>query len=116
MAAVKHCFTLTKQLYDLVNETVEEEDRDEQIRQIDLLLSQREEILPEIQPPFSAEEKELGRQIVGYNQLIDTKLKSLRTRIQVDFQQVKKKEQSVQKYTNPYEALQTDGVFYDKKN
>lgn len=116
MDVVKQCFVLTKQLYDLVNGTVAEEDREEHIRQIDLLLNQREEILPKIRPPFSAEEKELGQQIVGYNKLIDTKLKSVRARIQVDFQQMKKKEQSVQKYTNPYERLQTDGVFYDKKN
>lgn len=116
MGAVLECARLTKQLYDLVHNSDEKKDRDRLIQQIDRLLDQREQLLPEIAPPFSEKEKKLGRAIMQMNQTIDVKLQKIKSQIEQDIVDAKKTKTSVQKYVNPYESLQTDGVYYDKKN
>ena len=47
-------------------ETLQQEqyDRDERIKKIKSLLNQREDLLKLIQPPFSPQEKELGKQLI----------------------------------------------------
>jgi hypothetical protein len=48
----------------------------------------------------------------GLNQLIDLSVPSIHR----DIQEINKKKKSSNKYTNPYESLSVDGVFYDKRN
>lgn len=114
MTPVHDCHKMTKRLLDLLEAAAQ--DRDSQIEEVEELLDQRETILPSIQPPFTAEEKQLGSEINLMNQEIEARLQQLSRSVQMDLREVNVKKQSMDKYSNPYESLQTDGVFYDKRN
>ena len=90
-------------------------DRDVQIEKIQDLLDQREELLKSIQPPFSQQEQELGKQLVELNQQVEQLLQKQKLEIQQDLKQLHTQKKSNQKYTNPYESLAIDGIFYDKR-
>ncbi|MGG4548798.1 flagellar protein FliT [Rossellomorea marisflavi] len=113
MSAVLECHGITKQLKALLEG---EEDRDTKINTIDSLLVEREQLLPSITPPYSLEEQRMGREIVLWNKQIDQKLAGLKIDIKRDINGVSKTKTTVQRYTNPYESMQTDGMFYDKRN
>ncbi|WP_046174404.1 flagellar protein FliT [Domibacillus indicus] len=114
MAPVYDCHRMTKRLLDLLEAA--NQDRDSQIEQAEKLLDERGEILPRIQPPFTEEEQQLGREINLMNQEIETRLQKLSQSVKEDLREINVKKQSMDKYSNPYESLQTDGVFYDKRN
>ncbi|OLN24017.1 hypothetical protein BTO30_00945 [Domibacillus antri] len=114
MSPVRDCYKMTKRLLDLLE--VVEQDRDSQIEEAQQLLDQRGKLLPELKPPFTAEEQKLGREINLMNQEIEARLHQLSNAVKEDLKEVSVKKHSLNKYTNPYEALQTDGVFYDKRN
>lgn len=114
MTPVHDCHKMTKRLLDLLEAA--NQDRDSQIEQAEKLLDQRGEILPSIQPPFTEEEQQLGREINLMNQEIEAHLQKLSQAVKEDLREVSVKKQSMGKYSNPYESLQTDGVFYDKRN
>ena len=92
----------------------EEHDRDERITKIQSLLNQREELLKLIQPPFSPQEKELGKQLLKLDQQVKGLMGKQKIDIMQDMQSARMKKQSNQKYTNPYESIGVDGVFFDK--
>ncbi|OMP65776.1 cell division FtsA domain-containing protein [Domibacillus epiphyticus] len=114
MTPVRDCHIVTKRLLDLLEAV--EQDRDSQIEQAEELLDQRALLLPEISPPFTEVELKLGREINLMNQEIEERLARLCNAVKDDLKEVGAKKQSMNKYSNPYEALQTDGVFYDKRN
>jgi flagellar protein FliT len=114
MTAVQHCYDLTKNLLQAV-QSINEENRDNVIGKIEELLEKRQAILEQIKPPFSNEEKELGKEIVKMNRALDTNLSLLSNDIKRDMNGLNKKKVSAKKYTNPYESVNFDGMFYDKK-
>lgn len=116
MSAVEECYEVTKQLLALVQKEVGEDEREAIIEKIESLLEKRETLLSHIHPPFTAIEEQMGKQMIEWNREIDKSLKKLQMQIQVDMQGIKKKKTSVQKYVNPYESLQPDGIYYDKRN
>lgn len=93
-----------------------EEDRSSQIEQVESLLDERGKVLPSIQPPFTDEERQLGAEIQLMNQEIESRLHKLSVLIKEDLREVNVKKHSMGKYSNPYESLQTDGMFLDKRN
>ncbi|MFE4809774.1 flagellar protein FliT [Peribacillus simplex] len=98
----------------LENRTITE--RDDKIERITKLIDKRDELLPQIKPPFTGEEQQLGRAVLLLNQQVDHLLKLQKQEIQQDIQEINKKKRSSNKYTNPYESLSVDGIFYDKRN
>ncbi len=61
-------------------------DRDVQIEKIQNLLDQREELLKSIQPPFSQQEQELGKQLVELNQQVEHLLQKQKLEIMTRYQ------------------------------
>jgi len=114
MTPVHDCHKMTKRLLDLLEAA--NEDRDSQIEEVEELLDRRGEVLPGIQPPFTEEEQTLGREINLMNVEIEGHLQQLSRAVKEDLREVSIKKQTMDKYSNPYESLQTDGVFYDKRN
>lgn len=114
--AVRECARLTKELYELVSRPVKQEDRDRVIAEIGRLLDARGRLLPEITPPFSEEECKLGKEMNRLNEKINAGLEKIKAGVAEDIRRVKKTKIHAAKYTNPYESLQTDGIFYDKRN
>lgn len=96
--------------------SVNEENRDDVIARAEDMLEQREIILQQLNPPFSNEEQQMGKQLIEQQSELDQLLQALKNQIQKDMNGLNKKKTSVHKYVNPYEALQNDGAFYDKRN
>ncbi|MGM0843790.1 MAG: flagellar protein FliT [Bacillota bacterium] len=114
MSKVQECYTITENLVKLVeNPSVTQ--RDNVIDEIESLLVQRQSVMADMKGPYSEEEKELGKQIVAWNSEIERGFANLRNDIKRNMNNVEKKKTSAQKYTNPYESMQFDGMFYDKK-
>ncbi|MEY8192667.1 flagellar protein FliT [Peribacillus simplex] len=91
-------------------------ERDDKIERVTKLIDQRDGLLSQINPPFTGEEQQLGRAVLLLNQQVDHLLKLQKQEIQRDIQGINKKKRSSNKYTNPYESLSVDGMFYDKRN
>ncbi|QED49591.1 flagellar protein FliT [Cytobacillus dafuensis] len=117
MSAVQEYFDLTKQLYMILQGQVGADEREDIIHQVEALLEKRGPLLVQLTPPYSLDEQELGKQIIQWEQEINRLMKNLKSQIQTDLQELKKKKNHVQSYSNPYEAVNgLDGVYYDKKN
>ena len=114
MEALQTFYEATNELIQVLQQ--DEGDRDARIEQIQVLLNQREDLLKSIQPPFSEPEEALGKQLVQLNQQVEQLLQKQKREIQQDMKKLSLQKKSNQKYTNPYESLATDGVFYDKRN
>jgi len=115
VSVVSDVYSLTKQLYELVQTLPSSEERDSYIERVEGLLEQRQQLLPQIQPPFSEEEQQLGQEIIQMNEVIDGQLKQRKEEVSVDIRKLKQKQQKTNKYANPYENLSFDGTFYDKR-
>lgn len=98
-------------------ETLKQEkwDRDEKISKVQSLLNRRDELLKLIQPPFTPQEKEVGKRLVELDQQVKLLLGKHKKDIMQDIKRAKMKKQSNQKYTNPYESMGVDGIFFDKQ-
>ena len=84
MSTVKKVHTITEQLFQLVSEPILKDERDKLIEQITSLLEKREDLLPDINAPFSREEKALSQQIIAWNKVISVKFSELMQQIQQD--------------------------------
>jgi flagellar protein FliT len=114
MTAIQRCYDLTNDLLQVVR-SITEENRDNVISQIEGLLEKRQAILDKIKPPFSSEEKALGKEMIQINLTLDKKLSLISSEIKRNMNGLNKKKVSAKKYTNPYESVNFDGMFYDKK-
>lgn len=116
MTAFEQVYQLTEQLFQLVSQPLAKDARDERIEKITSLLDKREQLLPEVQPPFTSSEKELFQKIRSWNDVITAKFAELKAQIQQDMIQTKKSKKTTQQYVNPYQNVSTsDGMFYDKR-
>jgi flagellar protein FliT len=114
MEALQAFQEVTNQLIGLLQQ--EKADRDIRMEKVQQLLNQREELLKSIQPPFTEQEKELGKRLVELDQQVKHLLQQQKQAIQHDLKSLHVKKQSNQKYTDPYDSLPVDGLFYDKRN
>jgi flagellar protein FliT len=114
MSSVLLCHSITRQLKEAVA-GLADGGRESIIETVEKLLAERQTLLGSIQPPFSENEQLLGKEMMEWNQEIDRKLILLRTEIKRDMNGLNKKKSSAKRYTNPYQSLQHDGMFYDKK-
>ena len=113
MNAVKEAYKLTLKLQQELSQ--KEHERDKHIRNIEQLLDNRDTAIKLIKPPFSEEEKELGRAMVKLNDSIDEKLREIRFNISKDIKALKNRERGQTRYVNPYGTTSRDGTFYDKR-
>ncbi|WP_374723532.1 flagellar protein FliT [Calidifontibacillus erzurumensis] len=117
MSTVKQLYDITRLLYETVQRPQAQlEERDRQIEEITKLLDKRDELIGQLAPPFQEEEKQLGQEIIRLNKEIDQKLKDILNMIKMDMKQLKVKKEKANKYSNPYESLAIDGMFFDKRN
>ncbi|CAM4137043.1 hypothetical protein [Lederbergia lenta] len=109
------CVLISEQLLEQAK-TVNDQERDEQIKRIEELLQQREEVLPHIHGPFTPEEMTIGKHLLQINIELDALLTNIQMTIQKDMNQLEKKKTSATRYANPYASMQElDGAFYDKR-
>ncbi|WP_042350829.1 hypothetical protein [Bacillus massiliigorillae] len=112
--SIKSCFEITEQLRQ-ITQLPKDQLQDEQYHEITKCLADREELLQDIVPPFTDEEKQVGKQIVQLNQVIDKRLVEMKKDIAIKIKNLKKKEQSSQSYLG-YSQAAPSSYFLDKKN
>ena len=93
----------------------EEAQRDSTIEHVEKLLTERDQLQPSIQPPFSKEEHEFGKELILLEKELQIKLALLSKDIRLDISGSQKKMDSSNAYTDPYSQVFRDGTFYDKK-
>lgn len=111
--------SLVERLYALTAELIERleqgSDRDEKIGWIDKALEEREQLLQKLKPPYSEDEKALGKKLLDLNVCMSQLLQKEKALIQKDIKGLSIKKESNNKYVNPYQSMATDGMFYDKR-
>lgn len=96
--------------------TSDDDQRDAIIATIEGVLDEREQLQPSIQPPYSAEEEVLDRELVAIESNVAVKLESYMAVIRKDLSASQTKKDGVRNYMNPYSKVARDGTFYDTKN
>ena len=112
MEAYKQCYSITAQLIELVKKKSDQKDF---INEMEELFNRRQACLSLLSPPKTDNEKQLGQALMQQDQELKEALQQEKLTIQQELKQLKIKKSSNQKYVNPYQALQTDGMFYDKR-
>ncbi|MFS0821634.1 flagellar protein FliT [Bacillus sp. 1P02SD] len=115
MNPVVELYRITKELHSLLTQPVEQEKRDELIESITKFLDEREQLMSDVKPPYTEEQRKLGAEIVQMNVFIDGKLDTLKKEIQQDIANQKTRKTSTTKYINPYQSAPADGMFFDKR-
>ncbi|MCM3602638.1 flagellar protein FliT [Robertmurraya korlensis] len=90
-------------------------DRDERIQETERLLALRDEAMKNAVPPSSDVERELLRKSKKLNDHLNGLMLQEKQNIQKDMKDLKVKKESTNKYVNPYENFNPDGMFYDRK-
>lgn len=107
---------VTKQLNELLSISVAPDNRDELIKQTNQLIEKRETYMKNVEPPFTEEEIQIGKQIIDMNTFIQKRMDQLFFALKKEMKQIKQKKQSNRRYIKPYKNAQTfDGIFLDKK-
>ncbi|MFE8701654.1 flagellar protein FliT [Cytobacillus sp. FJAT-54145] len=112
MSALQLYFKKTEDLVHLLQISP---DRDEVLLTIESGFLEREEYLKGINPPFTQEDKELYIKIQKLEVELQALLNKEKLAIQKDIKDLSIKKQTSNKYTNPYESINQDGMFYDKR-
>jgi len=116
MSQVQELHDVTSTLYNLVQRSPNFDERDEVLEEIHRLLDRREELLNQVEGPYSDEEQRLGKEILNMNETIESEIQRLMKQLKVDMARMKKQKNSNQKYSNPYQNVNNyDGMFLDKK-
>lgn len=117
MNRLKGLNQLTKQMEQLLEQKVTSKNRGMIIDQMNKLLGQRSHYLENITPPYSEKEKELGKEIVRLNTIIEKEMNILFDDLKKEMQQIKKQKKTNQSYVHPFKDVQAvDGMFMDRKN
>jgi flagellar protein FliT len=114
MNTVYECYHLTEEIVKALKNTKIE--REEKIKIVEELLNKREQVIQLIKSPFTMEEKKIGAKVVQQDKTLQLLLNIEKQEIQKDINGLSKRKSSVNKYRNPYQNMQIDGYFYDKKN
>lgn len=112
MNGLKLFFDLTVQLIKLYQT---EGDRDKRIQETERLLALRNEAVKNAVPPSSDDERELLQKSKQLNDHLNGLILQEKQNIQKDMKDLKVKKESTNKYANPYENINPDGMFYDRK-
>lgn len=116
MNRLKPFYEITVKLAELLDQDINAKNRETIISQVNLLIEKRGDLLPEVPPPFTEDEKRVGSDIVLLNNKIQQKMNALFIDLKREMKQFKKQKKSNKIYTNPYEKIQTmDGMFLDNK-
>lgn len=112
MSPVERLYALTA---ELVGKLEQVNDRDEKIGWIEAAIDERDQLMKEVQPPYSEGQKALGKKLLDLNVRLSQLLQKEKALIQKDIKGLSIKKESTNKYVNPYQSMATDGMFYDKR-
>lgn len=112
MNGIQKFFDLTVNLINLYQDVT---DRDKRISETERLLELRENVMKNITSPTNNAERELLKKCKQLNDHLNGLMLKEKQNIQKDIKELKTKKESTNKYVNPYENFNPDGIFYDRK-
>ncbi|ASN04732.1 flagellar protein FliT [Virgibacillus necropolis] len=116
MVRLKALVKITKELEEVLNQPIITKNRESVIEQINLLIEKRGKLMDSVKPPFTEEEKVMGKKLIILNESIQLKMTEVLDVLKVEMKQLKKQKKSNQNYVNPYKDVRTmDGMFMDSK-
>ncbi|PLT32614.1 hypothetical protein [Bacillus sp. V5-8f] len=114
MNRLKVYYETTSHLLQRVRHFNQDEDWDQGIAEIESLLEERTAMLNDIAAPFSSEEREMGKKLIRMDNALNEELIFIKGQIVERLKEIRQKKVTKQKYSDPYQALVTDGIFYDR--
>lgn len=116
MKQIEMLYDLTIKLDQILTQPITLKNRDEVIASVTALINERGKYMTNMTPPFTEEEKKMGKEIIERNEKIKWKMNQLFEELKQDMKQVKKQKASSRSYINPYGTIQTtDGMYLDSK-
>lgn len=116
MGKLETLYNVTKELEDVVNQSITSKNRESVIEQMNLLIEKRGILMENVKPPFTEEEKLMGKKLVTMNETVQSKMGEVLHLLKIEMKQLKKQKKSNQNYVNPYKDVRTlDGMFMDSK-
>lgn len=106
--------TATQSLLKILDER-EYAKRELVIKEVEKLLAHRDSLQSSIQPPFTKEEHEYGKELIILEKEFQLKMALFSKDIRLDITEHQRKKDSSNAYTDPYSQVFRDGTFYDKK-
>lgn len=116
MSIVEEVYNISREFYEEIILPTPKNERDSLILKINEFFEKRAPLLKKLVGPYSADEKQMGEQLIEYDRRILEKMASIKQEIHQDILITKNKKKNAAKYINPYENLINDGIYYDKKS
>lgn len=116
MGKLDTIYDVTNKIEHILNQSITTKNRDSIITEVTALIEERGRMMEELTPPFSEQEKSLGRQVVELNVQIEKKMETLFESLKQDIRKMNKQKESNRSYINPYGNIKsTDGMYLDSK-
>ncbi|MCF6410157.1 hypothetical protein [Pseudalkalibacillus salsuginis] len=115
MSAVQELLEHTEKLYDHVKMGLPEEEPDHYFEELNEYIEYRQKLIERLTGNYNKEEKELGKQLVEINKLIQPYLDKQLQEIKAQLMKIRTKRTNNTKYANPYQGNSADGMFFDKR-
>lgn len=116
MNRLEEIYNLTKRMEETLDQSITSQNRESIIKEITVLIEKRGTSMDKLTPPFSVDEKLLGKKVVKLNETIEKEMESLFETLKKDMRQVNKQKESNRTYINPYGNIKsTDGMYLDSK-
>lgn len=116
MGRLDRLYHVTKEIDKILNQSITTKNREDIITAVTGLIEERGQMMEDLDPPFSPQEKLLGKKIVGLNEQIEKEMETLFEALKQDIRQVNKQKEFNRSYLNPYGNIKsTDGMYLDSK-
>lgn len=116
MSVIREIHQRTLEISKFVKNTGAIEDRDLFVDKVLSMIEERQNLVNQMKPPYSDEERVLGEEISSLDKEINQKLNNVLKAIKSDIGGLKKRKMTQSRYENPYESAYSDGTFLDKRN
>ncbi|GGD10973.1 hypothetical protein [Pontibacillus salipaludis] len=116
MSQLDQLHEVTAELYEHVQQPPKSIEREEFIKKLSELLDKREQLISDLEGPYTDEGREKGQEIIRMNDVVDKRVSFHMKQLKTEIAHMKKRKTSNQRYINPYQSVSTyDGTFLDKK-
>lgn len=107
---------VSKKLEELLYSEEHAGDRDVLINKATAFIEERGALMAELQPPFTEEETNMGKELIPLNARIEGRMSELFEELKQEMKELKQQKRSKQQYKNPYRHVASmDGMYVDSK-
>lgn len=114
MEILRKLESITQELFDLL-QVNNDSDRDKLIEEITTMVEQRDSLIVQLPTPFNVEEKKVVEKIMKQDEFIKEQMAIIFKLVKKDIALLKQQKLLNKGYNNPYQSLNNDGMFFDKK-